>query len=95
MPGENTKHSPVQAGPVPAMGHQSGSDPAPTSAGNAGASTTSMRLAHLVYRCVVCPNPAGTQPCAPHPGFSQVSRVYDAFSQYDSSAILTNYSNFN
>lgn len=34
MPGENTKHSPVQEGAAPAMG-QHGSDPAPTSAGNA------------------------------------------------------------
>ena len=33
MPGENTKHSPMQEGSVPAMGHLPGSDPGPTSAG--------------------------------------------------------------
>ena len=31
MPGENTKHSPMQEGDVPSMGHMS--DPSPTSAG--------------------------------------------------------------
>lgn len=31
MPGENTKHSPMQEGEVPSMGHMS--DPPPTSAG--------------------------------------------------------------
>lgn len=31
MPGENTKHSPMQEGEVPSMGHMS--DPSPTSAG--------------------------------------------------------------
>lgn len=31
MPGENTKHSPMQEGEVPSIGHMS--DPSPTSAG--------------------------------------------------------------
>ena len=31
MPGENAKHSPMQEGEVPSMGHMS--DPSPTSAG--------------------------------------------------------------
>lgn len=39
MPGENTKHSPMQEGSVPAMGHLPGSDPGPTSAGATGVDT--------------------------------------------------------
>ena len=56
MPGENTKHSPMQEGAVPAIGHLNGSDPAPTSAGNVCACIECCSLVNLITRCAACSN---------------------------------------
>ena len=77
----------MQEGPVPAMGHHSGSDPAPTSAGNAYAYTKIRELAQLVACCIAYTNLVEVQPYVPHPDFSQVSRPCDAMPQYESSSI--------
>lgn len=75
MPGENAKQTSTQAA-VPAMGHLSGSDSAPTSAGMVVCTycCTFCLLAflHFALQLVVCDR------VLPHPGFSQVSRLYDA-----------------